>query len=141
MVHLVPNQAWGPRTLQNQQFRKVFVPCWCIWCQTCAGGDFSASQHGVPEPFKLIFRGAFISFWSIWCQTAWVVIFRHPGTVSHQPFKNYLFVGRSSHVGTFGAKLALVVMFRHPNTLSQNHSKTIFSKGVRPIFQQNCIRK
>ena len=51
----MPNLDWCPRTLQKQHFRKVFVPCWSIWCQTCAGGDFSASQHGDPEPVKNLF--------------------------------------------------------------------------------------
>ena len=141
MVHLVPNLARCPRTLQKQHFRKVSVPCWSIWCQTCAGGDFSASQHGDPEPVKNLFFVRRSSHFGPFGATTGL-----GGDLSAswhgvpQPFENYFFVGRSSHFGTFGAKLALVVKLRHPSTLSQNHSKTTFSQGVRPICQQNCIR-
>ena len=62
-------------------------------------------------------RRTFVPFWSIWCQT-W------PGV--QEPFKNNIFVRCPSHVGPFGAKLALVVTFRHPSTVTQNLSKTCF---------------
>ena len=131
----MPNLDWCPRTLQKQHFRKMFVPCWSIWCQTCAGGDFSASQHGDPEPVRnLFFVGRSSHFGPFGATTGMGGDLSASWHGVPQPFKNYFFVGRSSHFGTFSSKLALVVKLRHPSTLSQNHSKTTFSQGVRPIL-------
>ena len=86
----------------------MFGPCWSIWCQTCAGGDFSASQHGYPEPVKNLFFVRRSSHFGPFGATTGL-----GGDLSAswhgvpQPFENYFFVGRSSHFGTFGTKLAL----------------------------------
>ena len=93
-----------PRTLQNL-------------CQTGQWKLFGILARCPRTLRKQPCRGTFVPFWSIWCQT-WTGVL--------EPFKNTIFVRCSSHVGPFGAKLALVVILRHLSTVSQTLSNLFF---------------
>ena len=57
---------------------------------------------------------------------------------SHGSFKNNIFVSCSSHVGPFGAELALVMIFRHPSKVSRTFQKLVFRRSSIPFFSIWC---